>query len=1055
MGVVHRALDERLGREVALKILWPHLAGEPSLIERFEREARAAARARHPNVVEVFDVGEAEGHRYLAMEYVRGTSLRARLDAGPIPRDESLRITREILEGLAAAHDSGLIHRDIKPGNILLSGDKGTVKIADFGLARVAEEATALTKAGEILGTPVYLAPEISRGEEATRRSDLYAMGVILYRLLTGRLPYEGINPAALLEAHQRGRYSPPSHLIPDLAKQADPILSRLLARDPQDRYPTCRAALEDLARWSRGEEVLPGLPRAYEAIDEGLSRRPLPLPRALWNRIDAWVRFQTLEVFGHTEKTAVILMDVVRTLDDDLRDAHKRLEESVLLRERLVHEIKSLRRGSTASAVAAETALMQGDEAAARDALEGRVASIKPLSELQEELCKTEALVVELQKDYTRRASEVANARHRSDLLFSRRRRAKIELSLLGVLHEPQRKWGASAIAFMKIALLGLLMGGAFVVGSAATAYLGVESDRHIPRSLAEELADPAFAKYLADIPPGIRCVHVRSNAAPGGDGSRDRPFSSIAEGVAAANDNWVVLVHPGEYTGGAVVERQVTIVGAGPERTAVDPISENKAIFSLHSDARIRGFLIRNKPMYASSIGVAIETGAIRPEIAGCVIRNQWVAIQTTASAPLVRANVLYANFFAMTIGSATHPTFVNNIVYRNTFSVATDRFTLAPIESPEAGPNPVVVRANVVYGNNSDFGFFHIYGARNIEVAPGLRAPADGNFRLRPGSPAIDVGETTYALGSYFGSAPDAGTYEFDPSEGASWAAADSIPGRLIYEAEESIHFLRDEAGNMTLRPLSLTAAGENPERFIQFMNLPASQQVSASVLAETTTPLEILVAVGSPSGPWKGFAALTIGCTVWRANPGDEGRDNSVYNVLLERPTLFANALVLTAQSGPEIRLVPQRVIRLAATSSATEGIIPRLIASRIFAGTSGVLFSPLDNLATLVAKMQGGVARAVLFAEGDTPRAANASMTFHAATLATEDFDRRVRLDVGDFVYEIEITRFRYSMALIQNPELLGAIPERRPYSQQNLIPYLHYVSLRVRCFHRE
>lgn len=463
MGVVYRALDERLGREVALKVLWPHLGGQPGFSERFEREARSQARVHHPNVVNIYEVGESDGYHYLVTELVEGTTLRERMDAGRLEIEEALSIFAQILSGLDAAHTAGLVHRDLKPGNVLIETSSGGARIADFGLARVSDEATALTAAGEILGTAEYLAPEIARGESASQRSDLYAAGVILYRMLTGRLPFEGTTPGAILDAHQRGRYDPPTRVTPELSITADRVMSRFIARDVEDRYANCQAAITDVEQWRRGEDVLPGLPISHEAIDEGISRRPPAWWRAIWNRIDIWMRFQCLAIFGRTEQTVFMVRSFLREEEVTLRDAHRRLEEALHLRERLRRDVDAMKRETSLAESAAETALTEGREESARELLAKKVKARCRSAELEPELVKIDALVMVATQAYERTAEHVVDARHRSDLLLSRRRRARIEIAIFGAQPGPALdRWLAAGRIVAAAIIVGVLLAAA-----------------------------------------------------------------------------------------------------------------------------------------------------------------------------------------------------------------------------------------------------------------------------------------------------------------------------------------------------------------------------------------------------------------------------------------------------------------------------------------------------------------------------------------------------------------------------------------------------------------
>jgi serine/threonine protein kinase len=238
MATVFLARDEELGRFVAVKLLEESAAADESLRRRFTREAQLAAGLSHPNVVQVFDVGEADGRPYIVMECVEGPTLAERLAAeGTLKPSEVAAIGRQVCAGLERAHASGLVHRDLKPGN-LIQGRDGTVKIADFGIAYAAE-ATSLTEAGTILGTASYLAPEQAGGEAVTEASDLYALGAVLYELLSGRPPYAF---ESLADVGTRPRLSspPPLHGVP---VELERVVLRCLEPNPADR-PGSAAAL-------------------------------------------------------------------------------------------------------------------------------------------------------------------------------------------------------------------------------------------------------------------------------------------------------------------------------------------------------------------------------------------------------------------------------------------------------------------------------------------------------------------------------------------------------------------------------------------------------------------------------------------------------------------------------------------------------------------------------------------------------------------------------------------------------------------------------------------
>ncbi|QGN59410.1 protein kinase [Nostocoides sp. HKS02] len=239
MASVYLALDTRLDRDVALKILRRDLAQDDAFVSRFRREARSAARLSHPNVVSVFDQGEDEGHMFLAMEYVPGQTLREVMRAeGPLTPRAALDIMGPVLQALSAAHRAGIIHRDVKPENIILREDDGTVKVADFGLARAVTTQTTASQTGVLLGTVAYLSPEQVERGIADARSDVYAAGLILFEMLTGSKAFTGETPIHIAYQHVHGSVPAPSSRVTSVPTELDALVALATARDP-DHRPT------------------------------------------------------------------------------------------------------------------------------------------------------------------------------------------------------------------------------------------------------------------------------------------------------------------------------------------------------------------------------------------------------------------------------------------------------------------------------------------------------------------------------------------------------------------------------------------------------------------------------------------------------------------------------------------------------------------------------------------------------------------------------------------------------------------------------------------------
>lgn len=246
MATVYVAVDRRLDRQVALKVMHTHLGEGPGgaqFVARFRREARAAARLAHPAIVAVYDQGCDGEMNYLAMEYVTGTTLRHELhEGGPFTLARTLDTLETICEGLAAAHRAGLVHRDVKPENVLIDGDE-RVRLTDFGLARAVDDVTA-TSTGTVLGTVAYLAPELIAAGTGDARCDVYAVGIMAYEMITGRVPHSGTAPIQVAFLHVNTDVPPPSNLVPRLPVEIDELVCALTSRDPSDRPVNAAAAL-------------------------------------------------------------------------------------------------------------------------------------------------------------------------------------------------------------------------------------------------------------------------------------------------------------------------------------------------------------------------------------------------------------------------------------------------------------------------------------------------------------------------------------------------------------------------------------------------------------------------------------------------------------------------------------------------------------------------------------------------------------------------------------------------------------------------------------------
>jgi serine/threonine-protein kinase len=256
MADVYEARDILLDRPVALKVLFPELSVNDSFVERFRREAQAAANLSHPNIVSVYDWGRDRGTYYIVMELVTGRTL-ARLirEGAPLPSEQVAAIGADVAAGLTFAHRHGVVHRDIKPSNVLIT-DEGDVKVADFGIARAASADGDLTQTGSILGTATYISPEQAQGGELDGRSDIYSLGVVLYEMATGVTPFTGETPLAIAFKHVKETPIAPSIANRNVPRDLEAIIVRCLAKAPEDRYANATELREDLVRFSQGKSV-------------------------------------------------------------------------------------------------------------------------------------------------------------------------------------------------------------------------------------------------------------------------------------------------------------------------------------------------------------------------------------------------------------------------------------------------------------------------------------------------------------------------------------------------------------------------------------------------------------------------------------------------------------------------------------------------------------------------------------------------------------------------------------------------------------------------------
>jgi serine/threonine-protein kinase len=286
MADVYLAEDQELGRRVALKLLDDRHSADEQFVERFRREAQNAAGLNHPNIVSIFDRGQAEETYYIAMEFLDGRSLKELvLRNGPTPIPIAIDYARQILQALAFAHRHGIVHRDIKPHNIVVGRD-GRLKVTDFGIAR--SGASQMTEAGSIVGTAQYLSPEQARGAQVDPRSDLYSLGIVMYEMLTGKVPFTGDAPVEIAMKHLSSVPEPPSKVRKEVPHALDAVVMRALAKDPDERFDSAEEMDADLARVGRGlavsrrtEEAATQVMRPEDATAATMVQRPRTTPPA------------------------------------------------------------------------------------------------------------------------------------------------------------------------------------------------------------------------------------------------------------------------------------------------------------------------------------------------------------------------------------------------------------------------------------------------------------------------------------------------------------------------------------------------------------------------------------------------------------------------------------------------------------------------------------------------------------------------------------------------------------------------------------------------------
>lgn len=285
MADVYLARDTQLERQVALKILHSQYATDQSFIDRFRREAHAAANLQHPNVVQIYDWGREDDYHFIVMEFIEGRVLKDVIASeAPMEPREATRIAGDVLAALSYAHRAGLVHRDVKPGNVLLDTETDDVHVTDFGIAR-ASTGDTMTQTGTILGTAYYLSPEQAQGLPLDARSDLYSLGVVLYEMVSGRRPFEGDSPVAIAYKHVREQPPPPSRYAEDIPPALEAIILTALQKRPEDRYSSATQMRRDLEAFAAGRDVTATMPAPVASDDTQVLRQVGPIERAARRR--------------------------------------------------------------------------------------------------------------------------------------------------------------------------------------------------------------------------------------------------------------------------------------------------------------------------------------------------------------------------------------------------------------------------------------------------------------------------------------------------------------------------------------------------------------------------------------------------------------------------------------------------------------------------------------------------------------------------------------------------------------------------------------------------
>ncbi|MEX2120016.1 MAG: protein kinase [Pirellulales bacterium] len=470
MGDVFKAYDDSLGRTVAIKALPPELARHPEFVARFQVEASAVAKLMHPNVVQIYSIGEEQGHHFFVMQFVEGESLAARLARdGRLKTRDAVAIAEQCLSGLVAAHDEGLVHRDIKPANVLLERKTGRALLADFGLVKAASQSARHTATGVIMGTVDYISPEQGRGLAVDGRSDLYSLGVMLYEMLTGRSPFQSQTPTGMIFQHAYEEPRPLRDVAPCVPAELEAIVGKLMKKLPEQRYQTAGEALLDLAAFRRGshESAALAVERASVVITPPPDLVNEPAMPAGWAQVPrrwpAW-RSRLLTWF---ERWAPAALQELRSTSQQVDGAiviyqqrterlRQFLVEAQAVAAELGSQIELNVEGAMAAMRRAEAATSEEEEKAALEEKHGCEENMAGLK-IQCEQQKHEISAME--KNLNLAETRLAELQSHRELLHARLKTAQARLRLAGSHLPARRIWRRPIVAgaVSGAALLGL----------------------------------------------------------------------------------------------------------------------------------------------------------------------------------------------------------------------------------------------------------------------------------------------------------------------------------------------------------------------------------------------------------------------------------------------------------------------------------------------------------------------------------------------------------------------------------------------------------------------